>query len=700
MGGVEHDELTGMLNRVGFSAEIDKMLTALSDEERKEYLMVYLDIQRFKAVNELFGVLEGDRFLIHVAQVINEIVHNKGLGCRVGSDRYLAFFQYTPGTPDEALDNLLQKISSYNLPFEIMCNAGVYLPTDENIAVERMIDRAIMAQGSIKGSYTTRYTYYDDRLRADMLSENEIVGNIRIALKERQFVAYFQPQYNHSTGMLVGAEALVRWIHPEHGLISPGRFIPVFEKNGFITQLDLYVFEMVCQFQRRCLDEGLPCVPISTNLTRYDIFRPDFIDKLEIVRNCYEIPANLLRLEITESVAFGNSQYINEAVRKLHNLGYIVEMDDFGSGYSSLNILKDIDFDVIKLDMRFLQDTQSTNQRRGGTILSSVVRMLNWLKLPIIAEGVEEQKQADFLGSIGCDYIQGFVYSKPLPEEEYVELLKTSRRGLILPKMRLRDKLEKINFWDDDSLETTIFSEFVGPACIFDYQDDRVDILRVNTKYVHELGMNMAKDNLIHTNPLDILEGSDRILFKNMLKRAIETEEEQESETWCKVVSNCCGEETICIRTRVQLLGEIKGNYLFFSTIQNVTDDRRSMREILASERRFNAVTEHANIYYWEYNISTHEMRPCFRCRRDLGFPAILDNYPESAFEMGVFPPETHEMYRGWMKQLEEGVQSLEAVIPLTEGRIPFHVRYTTEFDEFGRPIKAYGSATKVVDRV
>ncbi len=691
------DQLTGLLNRSSFSERVEDMIANDGAAPAEKYMVVYFDVQRFKTVNDMLGIAEGDRLLKHIAKVVTRAVEGKGEACRIGSDRFALIIKCQKENRDSFVEKLFEDISGFDLPFEITCNAGIFVIENGQLLADAAIDRAIMAQAPIKGSYTRRFNYYTEVLREMLLTEQEITGMMKAALEGEQFMIHYQPQYNHSTGMLVGAEALVRWHHPEKGLIPPGRFIPVFEKNGFITKLDLYVFEKVCVFLRGCIDKNLPVVPVSTNLTRYDIFSPNFIEMLEETREKYQVPPKYIRVEITESAALGNSQFINAAVKKLHNYGYIVEMDDFGSGYSSLNILKDIDFDIIKLDMRFLESEQG-GKNRGGTILSSVVRMVNWLGLPIIAEGVETIQQADFLKSIGCDYVQGFLYSRPLGQEAYEELLNGTQIGSTIPQMKLIDTLNIANFWSSDSLETLIFSNFVGGAAIFEYRGQKPEILRVNRKYLAELGMNLSEKELVNANFLDFFDEAGREVYIKMLDCAIESGEEQESEAWRTITSSCCGEEKMCIRSTVRVIGKSKDNYLFYAMIRNVTAEKKQYDAILDSERRFKMASEQVNIYYWEYTVATREMRPCFRCMRDLGLPALLTNYPDSAIEMGVFPPETADMYRDWHRQIAEGVPSLEAVIPLTVGRIPFIVRYTTEFDENNRPVKAYGSAALVVD--
>ncbi|MBQ8281887.1 MAG: bifunctional diguanylate cyclase/phosphodiesterase [Lachnospiraceae bacterium] len=695
----EYDELTGLMNRMAFCKAVEAMMQ--KDEAgvaAGEYALVFLDVIRFKAINEIFGMTEGDRLLRHIADSILGAVKDEDMVCRLGSDRFI-FFTHTSGSElKEMIEKIYASISEHGLPIEITCNAGIYVTNGGSLAADSMIDRAVLAQSSIKGSYTVRYNFYTEAQRNVMLGEQEIVGMMATALAEKQFVVYYQPQYNHSTGMLVGAEALVRWKHPERGLISPGIFIPIFEKNGFITKLDLFVFEQVCEFLRKCIDRKFPVVPISTNFSRHDIFQPDFVESLEKIRGKYDVPARLLRVEITESAVMGSSQYTNEVVRKLHQHGYIVEMDDFGSGYSSLNVLKDIELDVIKLDMLFLYEQTESN--RGGTILSSIIRMAKWLGMPVIAEGVETVGQADFLRSIGCDYIQGYLYSKPVPEEDYEKLISGSSVGATVPQMRLIDTFNACDFWDPKSQETLIFSNYVGGAAIFTYseKDNKVEVLRVNQKYLQELCMNLSERDLIENDPMRFFDEQNKKIYIDMLKKAVETMEEQECETWRTIYSSCCGDERICIRSNVRMIGKSDDTCLFYAMIRNITMEKNRYSEMSDAERRFKMASEQVNIYFWEYTVATREMRPCFRCMRDLGLPALLTNYPDSAIERGIFPPEVADMYRDWHRQVAEGVTELEAIIPLTPNRIPFRVRYTTEFDENGRPVKAYGSAALIVD--
>ncbi|MBQ8800551.1 MAG: bifunctional diguanylate cyclase/phosphodiesterase [Lachnospiraceae bacterium] len=691
----ENDELTGLLNRNAFCRKVESIMQKNpEDTAAGKYAMVYFDVLRFKAINDMFGMAEGDRVLCYVADLILGLIDRKDLACRINSDRFIFFTKTSGEALEQLVEQLLNGLTEFDLPFAIACNVGIYVTTGESLSAVAMMDRAILAQSTIKGSYTLKCNYYTESLRSNLLSEQEIAGIMEEALAEQQFLVYYQPQYNHATGSLMGAEALVRWKHPERGLVSPGLFIPIFEKNGFITQLDLYVFGQVCCFLRKCLDRNIPIVPISSNFSQYDIFQPRFVEKLEELRMKYDVPVKYLRVEITESAIVGGSDRVNEIVKRLRACGYVVEMDDFGSGYSSLNVLREVDLDIIKLDMLFL--SEKANNNRGGTIISSIVRMAKWLDMPVIAEGVETMGQADFLRSIGCEYIQGYLYSKPLPEEEFEELLGKSTLDVTTFKENQGETQNARDFWEPKSQETLIFSNFVGGAAIFEYHSGKVEILRVNKKYLRELGMNLSEKDLIETDPMSFFDEENGKTYSDTLRRAVETGEEQECDTWRMLSSSCCGEEKVCIRSNVRMIGHNGNHYLFYAMIRNVTIEKEYYQALKDNEKRFKAASEHANMFYWEYNVATKEMRPCFRCMRDLGLPEVLTNYPDSAIERGIFPPEVADMYRDWHKQIEAGVPELEAVMPLTEARVPFRVKYTTEFDANGRPIKAYGSATPV----
>lgn len=524
-----------------------------------------------------------------------------------------------------------------------------------------------------------------------MFSRDEIKEKFDNALGSGDVYVCYQPQMNHITGQMIGAEALIRWEDPDDGFQSPADFIPVLEEEGLIFKADLFVFEEVCKLIKSLMEKGPLPVPISVNMSQLDITgRNSYVESIEAIRSRYNIPVKYLRIEITETFAIHGKDPIVNALSELHGYGYLVEMDDFGSGYSSLNILKDLAVDIIKLDMGFLRDGSGA---RGGAIMGSIMQMAKWLDTPVIAEGVETKEQADYMSSIGCRYIQGYLYSKPVKEAEFVKKLMESKRELKLTSVLYED-IDTGKFWDPDSMESLLFNSFVGPAVIFTYENGNTEIIRVNRKYIKELGIDIDETQILSSDPWAGYDASNRRIYEDTIQAAVISGDEEECETWRQIETRFCGGDYICIRSTMRVIGRAGDQVLFYATIRNVTAEKK----IADNEKKFRMASDQNNTFAWEYTIATKEMRPCSRCMRVLGFPSLIKDYPEPAIADGTFPEDYADMYRQWHKDLADGARELEAIIPLTKDRIPFIVRYTAEFDEAGRPYKAYGSATMVVD--
>jgi EAL domain-containing protein (putative c-di-GMP-specific phosphodiesterase class I) len=269
------------------------------------------------------------------------------------------------------------------------------------------------------------FAEYDDELRKDLLVQRQVVEEAEIALKEHQFVAYYQPKFDLHSGRTNGAEALVRWIHPELGFMSPGVFIPVFEKNGFIRNVDFYVWEAVCKDLRDWKERGMRIVPISVNVSRRDFEDEQLADKVIALLDKYQIDRKDFHIEVTESAYSDNPQRISKIVRTFHDNGFVVELDDFGSGYSSMSALSDLDLDVMKLDTSLIHKDDPNSDRN---VLEFSMQLAKMLRLKTVAEGVETEAQVDRITSLGGDFIQGFYYSKPLPKDKFEEYLKNEAK--------------------------------------------------------------------------------------------------------------------------------------------------------------------------------------------------------------------------------------------------------------------------------
>lgn len=527
------------------------------------------------------------------------------------------------------------------------------------------------------------------------ISSQEVLESVSSAIAEEQFVVYYQPQYDHSSGKIIGAEALIRWNSPKYGMISPQDFIPVLEEHELIPKLDTFVFEQVCRFLRHCMDENLPMARISVNVSHIDIANKNFIEQLEIIRKSYGVPAKYIHVEITESTMVEGMQVVLDSVGKFHSLGYVIEMDDFGSGYSSLNVLSDVEFDVIKLDFKFIANAICSG--RGGTILSSIVRMAKWLKLPVIAEGVETIQQADFLRSVGCDYVQGYLYSKPITAGEYRRLLHMSNVASLVPKVTMDEVLNLNDLYHLNPVDSLVFNNFAGSAAVVEMCGNDVKVLRVNEKYLQELGMNMSEREALSTSPLAMMNRANRNEYLDALQKAIVSKGEEVCETWRKIDSKSCSIDSVCIRTSIRLIGENGSNYIFYVLARNVSAEKRMFYSVLNDNRYVNKSNRQINNLFWEYTVKTREMRPCFRCMRELGLPPVLQNFPEPAIERGLIPADYADQFRDWHKQIDFGVKEIDGVIPLTENRLPYKVHYTVEFDSMGLPVKAYGSAKLIL---
>ena len=425
----QYDRLTRLYSKEFFFQKAHEILARNPD---KEYNIVCSNIVNFKLYNDTFGIPAGDRLLRNFAAGLTESLGGEGISCRYSADRFACLQERGRETAQCTIFSRMRKSSVAETLRNVEVKWGIYEIVDRNLPMEYMCDRAMLAADSIKGRYNRSIAVYDDTLRRKLLREQSITSCMESALADNQFTVYFQPKYRVSDSRLCGAEALVRWIHPEWGFMSPGEFIPLFEKNGFISKLDQFVWERTCQMLRQWQDKGYPPLPVSVNVSRADIYQPDLADCLQNLTKKYGVDPKLLHLEITESAYTENSKQIITAVDQLRARGFIVEMDDFGSGYSSLNMLSQLRLDVLKLDMQFIRNETSQNSNRG--IMRLMVEMAHRMNLSVVAEGVETRLQLDRLQEIGCDYVQGYLFSKPLPQEDFDALLSRFARQLDVPQ--------------------------------------------------------------------------------------------------------------------------------------------------------------------------------------------------------------------------------------------------------------------------
>ncbi|MCD7996205.1 MAG: EAL domain-containing protein [Clostridiales bacterium] len=420
----QYDRLTGLYSKEFFYQRVRETLRQNSGQN---YYLICSDIVNFKLINDVFGVAAGDRLLCGIADMYRRYVGEGGICGHLDADRFACLLEFDDVFTEQMFISANEEINRLQNAKNVAVKWGIYSVGNQNVTVEQMCDRALLAARSIKEQYGVYYAAYDDKLRDELLRQQAIIDSMETALKEGQFLVYLQPKYRIWDETLAGAEALVRWKHPEWGFQSPAEFIPLFEKNGFITKLDQFVWDKTCFYLRKWDEEGYPPIPVSVNVSRADIYHADIADIMMRTVTKYGLTPSRLHLEITESAYTEDPGQIIETVRHLRELGFVIEMDDFGSGYSSLNMLNQMPIDILKLDMQFVQSETAKPMDQG--ILQLIMELARRMHLSVVAEGVETKTQLDRLSETGCEYVQGYYFARPMPEGEFETLMRDQADG-------------------------------------------------------------------------------------------------------------------------------------------------------------------------------------------------------------------------------------------------------------------------------
>lgn len=416
LAAIEKDELTGLYTRQAFYHHA-RTFTHFMTEEK--FNVVILDVADFKLINGTYGTKKGNEVLVYLSNAFRYYVKN-GLLTRYEGDQLLGLFHSKVKMDVERINRNINKIAEEAPIPNIRIKVGIYEDVDTNLSIPIICDRALMAEKSISKDFKTNVAFYTDELNQKQLAQRQMENDFKSAIANREFKVYYQPKYDVNTESIVGAEALVRWQKTDGTLISPGAFIPLFESDGLVVHLDEYVFESVCQFQKERMENKLPMVPISVNLSRASIHFSDVVDRYVDIVNQKQIPFECVPIELTESATL-YSEKILEITDQLVNAGFTLHMDDFGSGYSSLTSLNELNFSTVKLDKSLID---YIDQVRGKKIVQQAIDLGHGLDMKVVAEGVESKEQRDCLKEMHCDMIQGFYYSKPLKQEDFIEKLR------------------------------------------------------------------------------------------------------------------------------------------------------------------------------------------------------------------------------------------------------------------------------------
>ena len=688
------DAATGLLGKEAF---FDEAAAYLRHSGARDVSIVCFDVDHFKLFNDLHGLDCGDELLRYLGRALALRFSPDGAQplARLAAD---TFALCATGIRPERVERILVDISS-ECPngIDAIVRAGVYRIEDPASPVSIMCDRAVIALRTVKGSYFDRVALYDPGMREALVLEREVVAGIESALREDRIELFLQPKCNIRTGKIVGAEALARWRHPERGIVAPGEFIPLIERNGLVCSLDLRVWEKTAAWIRGLIDEGVQPVPVSVNVSRADIYLVDVAAELHALVERYGIEPSLIEVEITESAYSERPDRIVAAFDELAERGFTVLMADFGSGYSSLNMLKDINVDVLKIDMRFLD----RDDRRSKDIMESVIRMARWLDLPVIAEGVETREQVNFLLDVGCSYAQGYYYARPMEAAAFEALLtdgsKVQHEQCALQDAR-RPILDFRDLLHENTISDRMLSSIIGSVALYSYADGDLRLIRGNEAYRRLIatlgeGVNGAEEGgsllpFVHDEDRDALVAAAEETVRSCPDDGVEVVVRRMGTNGCH-----------CHKMRLFHLNTTNGSATVYGSVTDVTERMEYMEALRKSEQRFEMTLEASGTVVFELDIPTRTARYSEFLQQAFGLAETVANAPEGFIEQGTVAEESIEDFRAIYRDLYAGAPRTSAVVRAIMGdgsRAWNRVTLLAMPNEAGAPVKAVGLVENV----
>lgn len=478
---VGRNALTGLLWEEQFFECAKKYLA----ERSGKWCVIAIDLEHFKLFNEWYDRSQGDQLLAQIGAKLKRVEKSTGgIACYFGQDDFALLVPDDREEIQKLYDELHELIKKYGTSVGFMPAFGI-CPADGGDTVEELYDRAAMASRRAKDDYHNRIREFTPAMYEKTDRDYRILSDFQKGLEDHEIYFQLQPQCQINTEKVVGAESLVRWQKANGEQVPPGTFVPVLEQYGFITDLDKYVWEEVCAWQKKWIDKGRTTIPISVNVSQMDIFTLDVPAYFEMLMEKYQLPTDVVKIEITES-AYVDNNAVAETVRRLREKGFLVLMDDFGSGYSSLNMLRNLNVDIIKLDAQFLR--MSGDDRKGIHIMESIVNMAKTMGVPIIVEGVETKEESNFLAGLGCRYVQGYFFYRPMGVEDFEELIADPKhidtRGF---RFKAREQFHTREFLDQNVFSDTVLNNILGPVAFYSWHGDEVDVIRFNQQFCDEV---------------------------------------------------------------------------------------------------------------------------------------------------------------------------------------------------------------------
>ena len=569
----ELDYLTQIYNRGYFYKKCQLFLS----KTNSKYFIVAFDIAKFKLINEYYGSDEADNILRDVSNRLIDFYTLDTIKVfgRIESDK---FSWIMPNNKDKLL-KVYDSIASISDKYEhsILFKMGVYEIEDNNMPIEQAYSRANLAGKSIKGDFDKHIQYFDSKMVSNLQNEQFVLNNIDRSLENEHILVYFQPKYDLQANQICGSEALVRWKDPDKGMISPGAFIPALENNGLVTKLDKYMWDRTARHLAEWCNKGLNPYPVSINISKVDLLEPDLPEFIEAIVRKYQIPHSLLQLEITESAYVDGSVDVTSILEAFKNKGFTILMDDFGSGYSSLNTLRQFPIDIIKIDLKFLTGFNDPKEgEKGRTIIESIVSMAKRLKLGIVVEGTETIEQVNFCKSIGCEVAQGYYFSRPIPADEYIALIKENRQLSKDSMFNSRTTDELI--WTKNTITQDFFNNVNGALGIFLLRRDELQPVKINENYFEMIEMQRKEFYACTRNLFESIYPQDLDNLMNTLMLA-KTKNHPQQIVYRRINSN--GNIKWIKATITYMQNEDPITSLFFTSLDDVTELKNMQRDVL-----------------------------------------------------------------------------------------------------------------------
>ncbi len=661
----ETDQLTGLFCRQKFNFETRFLL----DSHREiKFALLRLDLDRFKAYNDLFGEEAGDALLKDLAEILTAycpIIKPCVLG-RIQADHF-AFC-----LPLDKVRNVATEIENAHWlqqkhpEFRFTIRAGIYSINEPAENVSLMCDRALMALRSIKSKDSANCAWYSTSMRSRLIDEQELISELTEAFNKDQFCIFLQPQVNIVTGEIVGAEALARWNHPTKGIIPPSVFIPVLERRGHILELDRIIWEKACRLLSKWKETGAAPLPVSVNIARSDFVEPLIVEILKDLLKKYDLKPEFLHLEITETAFFDKPERIIATVKRLRAEGFKVEMDDFGSGASSLNTLKDVSTDMLKLDMRFF--SLSGDACKSGIILNSIINMAHWLNIPVIAEGVENTQHAEYLKTIGCILAQGYLYAKPMPSVDFERLVKNGA----VAEYRARSSFSSFSsdeFWNPRSQTSLVFSNFIGPAGVFEFSHGHIRPTRCNAKLFAMFGLERTDPVSRNFFTVESLAPESREKYIKTVMRVASEEDEEHCDV--KIFADFApGPRTpkwVCLHMRRIAVRD--DCCMIFSYVEDISKRKELENYLRISRDEMELALFGSGNLICSLDIPKRRLRLSNEYAAKHKAPRIWENIPYGA--LGKIADEDHEAYCNFYKKIIAGspAEQVEVRIKTDSGK-------------------------------